>query len=92
MLHLISTSPSAARLGAGDDVVFLENALLRLLKTGNLNNTLLELLKTHQLYVLADDLVVRGISADELVQGINIIDYAQLVVLTVKNPVIHSWT
>jgi tRNA 2-thiouridine synthesizing protein B len=96
MLHLISTSPVEnavlARICAGDDVVFLENALLRLLKTGDLNNTLFELLKTHQLYVLADDLAVRGIATAELIQGINVIDYAQLVALTVKNPVIQSWT
>jgi tRNA 2-thiouridine synthesizing protein B len=50
------------------------------------------LLNTHQLYVLADHLAVRGMSAEALVQGISVIDYAQLVALTVKNPVIHSWT
>jgi len=96
MLHLISQSPidSAllARLCAGDDVVFLENALLRLLNTGELNSVLSALLNTQQLYVLADHLAVRGISAEELVQGISVIDYAQFVALTVKNPVIHSWT
>lgn len=95
MLHLISQSPieSAvlARFCAGDDVVFLDSTVLRLLQTGNLNNTLVELLKTQQLYVLADDLAVRGIAAAELVQGISVIDYAQLVALTVKNPVIQSW-
>lgn len=96
MLHLVSQSPidSAvlARLCAGDDVVFLENALLRLLNTGELNGILSALLNTHQLYVLADDLTVRGMSAEELVQGISVIDYAQFVALTVKNSVIHSWT
>jgi len=96
MLHLISQSPidSAllARLCAGDDVIFLENALLRLLNTGELNGVLSALLHTRQLYVLADHLTVRGISVEELVQGISVIDYAQLVALTVKNPVIHSWT
>ena len=81
-----------ARLCAGDDVVFLENSLLRLLNTGELNNMLLSLLNTHQFYVLADDLAVRGINAEELVHGISVIDYAQLVALTVKNPVIYSWT
>lgn len=96
MLHLVSQSPidSAllARLCAGDDVVFLENAVLRLLNTGELNDILSALLNTHQFYVLANDLAVRGISAAELVQGINVINYAQLVALTVTNPVIHSWT
>ena len=96
MLHLISTSPIAsavlARTSIGDDVVFLENALWHLLQTGALHNTLTELLNTHQLYVLADDLVVRGINTNELIQGIHIIDYPQFVDLTVKNPVIQSWT
>jgi tRNA 2-thiouridine synthesizing protein B len=96
MLHLISQSPIDSallvRLCAGDDVVFLENALLRLLNTGELNGVLSALLNTQQLYVLADHLAVRGISAEELVQGITVVDYAQFVALTVKNPVIHSWT
>jgi tRNA 2-thiouridine synthesizing protein B len=96
MLHLISQSPIdsglLARLCAGDDAVFLENALLRLLNTGELNGVLSALLNTHQLYVLADHLAVRGISTEELVQGIRVIDYAQFVALTVKNSVIHSWT
>jgi tRNA 2-thiouridine synthesizing protein B len=96
MLHLISQSPIEnavlARLCAGDDVVFLENALLGLLNTGTLNNVLFELLNAHQVYVLADHLAVRGMNAEELVQGITVIDYAQFVALTVKNPVIHSWT
>jgi tRNA 2-thiouridine synthesizing protein B len=96
VLHLVSQSPidSAvlARFCAGDDMVFLENALLGLLNTAELNGILSALLNTHQLYVLADHLAVRGMSAEALVQGISVIDYAQLVALTVKNPVIHSWT
>lgn len=96
MLHLISESPieSAvlARLGAGDDIVFLENAVLRLLQTGADNHSLTQLLDKHQLYVLADALAVRGITKEELVRGINVINYADLVALTVKNPVIQSWS
>jgi tRNA 2-thiouridine synthesizing protein B len=96
MLHLISESPidSAvlARLGVGDEVVFLENAVLRLLQTGADNHRLTELLKTHPLYVLADDLTVRGIAVEELVQGIRVINYTDLVSLTVKHPVMQSWS
>jgi sulfur relay protein TusB/DsrH len=42
--------------------------------------------------VLADDIKVRGISASELVKGIEVIDYSEWVDLTVKNPIIQSWT
>ena len=96
MLHLISQSPIETavfeRVADGDELVFLDNAVLRLLQHGELNQTLSVLLKTHRLYVLADTLTVRGISTEELVQGISIIDYPQLVALTVKHSVIQSWS
>ena len=95
MLHLVFQSPVEAailqRIDVGDDVVFLENAVLRVLQQGNLNNALTELLKSARLYVISDDMAVRGILPDELVKGLEVIDYAGLVTLTVNNPVIQSW-
>ena len=96
MLHLISQSPIESavleRVADGDELVFLDNAVLRLLQQGELNQILSVLLKNHRLYVLADTLTVRGISVEELVQGISVIDYPQLVALTVKHSVIQSWS
>ena len=95
MLHLIFQSPIEAaileRIDTEDIVVFLENAVLRTLQKGSLSDTLMQLLKQNRLYVLVDDIEVRGIVADELVNGIELIDYSELVRLTVKNPVIQSW-
>jgi sulfur relay protein TusB/DsrH len=95
MLHLVFQSPIdiaiLERIDSGDDVVFLENAVLRTLHKGSLSHTLTQLLKQNRLYVLVDDIEVRGIVADELVNGIEVIDYSELVRLTVKNPVIQSW-
>ncbi|MGR9000426.1 MAG: sulfurtransferase complex subunit TusB [Gammaproteobacteria bacterium] len=96
MLHLIFQSPIDAaileRIDSGDDVVFLENSVLRILQEGCLSDTLSRLLNYNHLYVLADDIEVRGIGADELVNGIEVIDYSELVRLTVKNPVIQTWS
>jgi len=96
VLHLISQSPIESavleRVADGDELVFLDNAVLRLLQQGELNQTLIALLKNHRLYVLADTLTVRGISTEELVQGISVIDYPQLVALTVKHSVIQTWS
>ena len=94
MLHLISQVNSAVleRIGDGDELVFLENAVLRLLKTGANNHALVQLLNTHHLYVLADDLAVRGIALETLVSGIQIIDYHELVALTVQHSTIQSWS
>jgi tRNA 2-thiouridine synthesizing protein B len=96
MLHLIFQSPIALaileRVDSGDDVVFLENSVLRILQNGSLSETLTQLLTQNRLCVLAEDIEVRGIAAHELVNGIEVIDYSELVRLTVKNPVIQSWS
>jgi sulfur relay protein TusB/DsrH len=96
MLHLIFQSPIELalleRIVSGDDVVFLENAVLRILEKGSLSDSLRQCLNQNQLYVLGNDLDVRGILFSELVTGIQVIDYKDLVALTIKNPVIQSWT
>ena len=96
MLHLIFQSPIEIaileRIDSGDDVVFLENAVLRVLKNGSLCDILTQLLKRNRLCVLIDDIEVRGIVTEELVEGIEAIDYAGLVGFTVKNPLIQSWS
>ena len=96
MLHLIFQSPIEMaileRIDSGDDVMFLENSVLRILRKGSLCDILTQMLKHNHLCVLGDDIMARGIPADELVQGIEVIDYAELVRLTVKHPVIQSWS
>ncbi|TAL48180.1 MAG: sulfurtransferase complex subunit TusB [Methylovulum sp.] len=96
MLHLIFQSPLEVavlgRISAGDDVVFLESAVLGLLQMGNLAGVLTDLTARCRLYVLSDAINARGILADELVAGMELIDYAGLVALTVKNPAIQSWS
>ncbi len=96
MLHLIFKSPIESaileRIDSGDDVVFIENSVLRILQKGPLRDTLTQLLTRSCLYVLSDDIEVRGITIAELIEGIEVIDYAGLVALTVKNPVIQTWS
>lgn len=96
MLHLIFQSPIETavleRMDSGDVVVFLENAVLRVYQHSNISDALSKQLSRNRLCVLSDDITVRGITADELVKGIEVINYAELVELTVNNPVIQSWT
>ena len=96
MLHLITQSPIDRaifqRLGAGDDVLFLDKAVLNLLQKGCLSTALRSLLAQHQLYALADDLELRGIGSAELLKGLKVIDYAGFVDLTVKNIHIQTWS
>jgi tRNA 2-thiouridine synthesizing protein B len=96
VLHLVFQSPIETaileRIDSGDVVVFLENSVLRILQNGMLSDRLAQQLKISRLCVLSDDIAVRGIVADELVKGIEVIDYVEFVELTVKNPVIQSWS
>jgi len=72
--------------------VFLESSVLGILRKGSLSARLTDLLKHNRVCALADDLFVRGIGNDELVKGLEVIDYSGLVALTVKNPLIQSWS
>ena len=60
MLHLVfqfsGDTPILERIDTGDGVVFLDNAVLRILQDGNLANRLMPLLSNHRFYALADDL------------------------------------
>lgn len=96
MLHFIFQSPIETaileRIDSGDIVVFLENAVLRVLQNSSISDTLTHQLSNNRLCVLSDDIAIRGITLDELISGLEVIDYAGLVELTVNNPVIQSWT
>jgi len=93
MLHQIFQSPVPlavlARVGAGDDVIFLENAVLNLLRQ---RSEPLQLPKACGLFVLSDDLAVRGIQTNEILADISPISLREWVALTVKHPLIQSWT
>lgn len=95
MLHLIFQSPIEnavlQRIDSGDVIVFMENAVLRILQNGVMETALASLLSSNRLCVLSEDIIVRGIAVDELIKGIDVIDYAELVELTVHNSVIQSW-
>lgn len=96
VLHLIFQSPIETaileRIDSGDVVVFLENAVLSILQNSVISGTLTRLLGSNRLCVLSDDITVRGIAPNELAKGLEIIDYAGLVELTVKSRIIQSWT
>ena len=95
MLHLIFTAPlqtaTLQRIGADDSVLFLENAVLHLLKNSVKSAELTHLVAKNRLFVLLSDIESYGISVEELVQGIEVIDYSQWVSLTCQHHLIQSW-
>lgn len=96
MLHLIFQSPIEAaifeRIDPDDVIVFLENAVLRVLQNSSISGRLIQLVNISRLCVLSDDMVMRGITHEELISGLEVISYTELVELAVDNTVVHSWT
>lgn len=96
MLHLILQSPIEMavldRIDTGDSVVFLENAVLGILKNGKLGQHLDRLVSRNSLFVLSDDLSIRGIAASDLVNRIEVIDYKGLVEITANHRLIQTWS
>lgn len=95
MLHLIFQSPldpaTLERMASGDAAVFLESAVLNVMQNGKFADMLSNKLNTNRLCVLSEDMVIRGILQSELVVGLEVINYAGLVNLTVEDPLITSW-
>lgn len=95
MLHLIfkSSIDNAVldRMADGDVAVFMESAVLGLMKNSKLADSFTCKLSSNRLCVLSEDMHVRGVQASEIVPGLEVIDYPGLVNLTVENPQIASW-
>ena len=90
MLHLVFelSSPTLTRLQNQSNVIFLNNAVRGLVKNSMWQNELVAMIPC---YVLAEDLMLRGIEIDLLIDGITPIDYTQFVQLTIENTPIQTW-
>jgi tRNA 2-thiouridine synthesizing protein B len=95
MLHIISHTPIEVaifeRIGPGDVVILIENAVLGALQQGALSGQLISSLCENRCCVLNADLEIRGIGVEELVPGVEVMNYSGFVELTVQNPRIQSW-
>jgi len=96
MLHLVSqaslTQALVERIAAGDDVVLQAGSVWAAFSGHQDNLKLKQMLARHcRIYALNDQLSMNGISDCQLLTGVESIDYAELVALTVKNLVINTW-
>ncbi|PKM13762.1 MAG: sulfurtransferase complex subunit TusB [Gammaproteobacteria bacterium HGW-Gammaproteobacteria-3] len=96
MLHLIFQLPLDAvileRTGAGDALVLMGHAVTGAVRQGALAQKLALSAKSRSVSVLADDIAIRGISLDRLVDGITVIDYSGLVAAVVAHDRVQTWS
>lgn len=96
MLHLIAeNSLSQAvveRIAAGDDVVLQAGSVWAALAGHRDSGKLGQLLaKPCRVFAMRDMAQANGIEPERMLAGVVVIDYPELVELTVENPVIHTW-
>ncbi|WP_034949404.1 sulfurtransferase complex subunit TusB [Erwinia oleae] len=95
MLHTLTHSPfqydfnaMLRMLASGDDVLLMQDGVLAALKGGQALEFLLA--APISLYVLRDDLIARGLSA-QISHKAQAISYNEFVALVVKNPQQMTW-
>ena len=95
MLHIISNTPIASaileRTSTGDSIILIENAVIEAVLTAAEDQVWKTVLQSQKVFVLADDLAVRGLATDRIVSGIEMVDYQGFVQLTCDNEVVYSW-
>ncbi len=96
MLHLIVSSTFeiaiVERLKGGDDVVFLQSAIWLGVQGNRWSKPLQEIMNNNcRVHVLADDLQIFGLQHTQMLAGINVVSYEQLVSLTEDHQQIYTW-
>lgn len=95
MLHVISRAPFneaiLGRLGEGDAVILIEDAVITLLQNSDMAEKWKQMLKSHRICALQADLEVRGIDQETIVPGIEIVNDYGFVELTVEKSAVCSW-
>lgn len=101
MLHIVNKSPfernalesCLAHTLAGDTVLLIEDAVIAAVTGTCLAPELQIAMKDRSvaIYALAPDLAARGVSTQRILDGIQIVDYAGFVDLTVAHAKTQSW-
>ena len=99
MLHMVNKSPfERTGLAAclryarkGDAVLLYEDGVIAARHASAAQTGIDGALKELKLFVLGPDLEARGIAADSVLKGIEIIDYGGFVDLVADNDPIQSW-
>ena len=99
MLHIVNKSPFEKtsfrsclnHAKAGDSILMIEDAAVGAIKESSFSNKLISALADKEVYVLGGDLAARGIDQSRMIDGIEVVDYAGFVDLTVNNETTQSW-
>ncbi len=98
-LHTINKSPYACfsaqscldHVMEGDAVLMIEDAVLGARKSGTFARVLRAERPACAIYVLGPDLAARGVPAEDLAEGVSVVDYGGFVDLVAANARVCAW-
>ncbi len=99
VLHIVNKSPfernsldTCLRLAKADSAILLiEDGIYAATRNSATASKIGEALGRHAIYALEPDLDARGIVAERLIDGIELVDYAGFVELTTRYARVQSW-
>lgn len=99
MLHTINKSPfeknsldTCLRLAkTGSDILLIEDAVYAALRDTAVSGQIQKALAEHRFYALGPDLNARGLEAERVLDGVEIVDYAGFVELAAANERCQAW-
>lgn len=98
-LHTINKSPfeknsldACARLALpGSSVLLLEDGVYAAVPGTAVEPKLRDLATKVKIHVLGPDLKARGLSADKVIEGVNVVDYGGFVDLVCEHSPVQAW-
>ena len=99
MLHTVNKSPfeknsleTCLRLAKpGNDILLIEDGVYAAMNGTSVAGTISAATKNFQIYVLGPDLASRGVAKEELIDGVEVVDYDGFVRLAAQNDTVQSW-
>lgn len=99
ILHTVNKSPyekdslsACLRLAKeGSAILFIEDGVYAALQGGDAANQLSEAMTGIKVFVLGPDFNARGCSAERIIDGIEVVDYAGFVDLATQYDMVQSW-
>lgn len=98
-LHTVNKSPfekpsldaCLAHVTAGASVLLIEDGVYAATQSTAVEERVKQALDSVKLFVLGPDLQARGMAADRLIDGINVVDYAGFVDLAAEHDKVQAW-
>jgi tRNA 2-thiouridine synthesizing protein B len=99
MLHTVNKSPFerstlASCLGhakPGSTILLIEDGVYAAVRGTSHEDMVRGAMSDHNVYVLGPDLLARGMTPEQVIQGISVVDYGGFVDLTEKHDKVQAW-